>query len=387
MEKNYTYRSTKKSNIIEFVYKSKLVEEHKNKNYDYSKFIYINNRTAGIIICPIHGEFLQNPHNHLAGYGCTKCGTRSNKEEFIQKANIVYGKDIENYDFSKTIYIDSKKLVTIICIKHNVEFEQTPNRFLQGHGCKICSGNKSNKEEFIKKSNLIEQHKNKNYDYGKFIYIDDSTKGIIICPIHGEFYITPNAHLNGIGCSECSRNKKSNIVEFIKMANLIHDNYFDYSLFIYINARTKGIIICPIHGKFEMTPDLHIRAGCGCRKCNKSKGELKIEQTLKKYDIKYISEKTFENCYDYNKLPFDFYLPKLNICIEYQGKQHYQIIKYFGGEKEFNIRKKHDEIKYLFCIQNNISLIQIPYTKLNNLEKFLLDKINYIIRKTKLSNI
>ena len=41
--------------------------------YDYSKFVYINSRTKGIIICPIHGEFLQTPSNHLAGQKCPKC--------------------------------------------------------------------------------------------------------------------------------------------------------------------------------------------------------------------------------------------------------------------------------------------------------------------------
>lgn len=46
---------------------------HNNK-YNYSKFNYKNSKTKGIIICPIHGEFEQDPPNHLAGKGCPECG-------------------------------------------------------------------------------------------------------------------------------------------------------------------------------------------------------------------------------------------------------------------------------------------------------------------------
>ena len=63
------------------------------------------------------------------------------------------------------------------------------------------------------------------------------------------------------------------------------------------------------------------------------------------------------------RLPFDFYLPDYNTCIEYQGEQHYRAIDYFGGEDEFLIRKKHDEIKSEYCKQHKINLIIIPYNK------------------------
>lgn len=44
-------------------------------------------------------------------------------------------------------------------------------------------------------------------------------------------------------------------------------------------------------------------------------------------NIEYIKQKTFENCIDKRKLKFDFYLIKLNICIEFDGIQHYESIK------------------------------------------------------------
>lgn len=65
---------------------------------------------------------------------------------------------------------------------------------------------KSTREEFIRKAKLI--HGNK-YDYSKVVYVNNKTKVCIICPIHGEFWQTPNSHLSGCGCNDCkSENAK-----------------------------------------------------------------------------------------------------------------------------------------------------------------------------------
>jgi hypothetical protein len=54
-----------------FIKKSKL--SHRDK-YNYSKVNYTNNLTKITIICPIHGEFIQTPNNHLnQSQGCSKC--------------------------------------------------------------------------------------------------------------------------------------------------------------------------------------------------------------------------------------------------------------------------------------------------------------------------
>ena len=78
-------KSTKKLTIDIFVVRAN--KKH-NYKYDYSKFVYINCRTKSIIICPEHGEFLQNPHDHLKGKVCHKCsGTQlKNLEQFINEA-------------------------------------------------------------------------------------------------------------------------------------------------------------------------------------------------------------------------------------------------------------------------------------------------------------
>ena len=111
-------------------------------------------------------------------------------------------------------------------------------------------------EEFIKKAKEI--HGNK-YDYSKVEYKNTSTKVCIICPEHGEFWQTPNHHLQGHGCPKCKNEKirkrhTHNITIFIEKARKVHGDKYDYSKAEYINASTKVCIICPEHGEFWQTP-------------------------------------------------------------------------------------------------------------------------------------
>src|ERR1035437_4265917 len=86
----------KKFTTEEFIQKARKVHGDK---YDYSKTIYIKALDKTIIICPIHGKFLQAPHSHLRGDGCPKCGGtgKFTTEDFIQKAREVHG---NKYDYS-----------------------------------------------------------------------------------------------------------------------------------------------------------------------------------------------------------------------------------------------------------------------------------------------
>lgn len=93
----------------------------------------------------------------------------------------------------------------------------------------------------------------------------------IICPIHGEFRKSLSHHLRGQGCQKCSnKNKYITTEEFIEKARNSHANRYDYSKFIYINAKTKGIIICTEHGEFNQAPSNHL-SGCGCPRCKNKK--------------------------------------------------------------------------------------------------------------------
>lgn len=102
--------------------------------------------------------------------------------------------------------------------------------------------------------------------------------------------------------------------------------------------------------------------------CNKSKGENKIINFLTKNSIKFISQKRFKDCKNKRPLPFDFYLPDLNLCIEYDGQQHFRAFSKFGGDKALYRTVKNDQIKNKYCKNNNINLERISYKKFDKLE-------------------
>lgn len=187
-----------RKNKEEFV--KNAIKIHGNK-YSYDKFVYVNNKTKGIITCPIHGDFLMRPDKHLwQKRGCSKCngGIKLSTEEFIRRAKEIHG---DKYDYSKVVYENIHKEVLIGCPIHGF-VPQSPVSHLNGHGCKYCGGSLPlNTELFVERSKQV--HGNK-YDYSKVEYTNNRTKVCIICPKHGEFWQTSEHHLNGVGCPFCN---------------------------------------------------------------------------------------------------------------------------------------------------------------------------------------
>lgn len=106
--------------------------------------------------------------------------------------------------------------------------------------------------------------------------------------------------------------------------------------------------------------------GYGCPICNESKGEKTIREWLIENNKKYESQYKFKNCIDKGKLPYDFYLKEYNMCIEYQGEQHYFPVDFAGKGEQWSKNsfleiKRRDGIKKDYCKNNNIILLCIPY--------------------------
>lgn len=301
-------------------------------------------------------------------------------EEFILKANLVH---FNGYDYSLTKYSDTHSNVEIICSKHGI-FKQRPLNHLSGQGCPVCGEilRRKNKtltfEMFVNRANNV--HLNK-YDYSNVVYVNAQTKIIILCLEHGEFKQVPNSHLNGKGCPICGMknradNKRLGNVNFINKSKKTHGELYDYSLANYITAHQKVKIICHKHGIFEQKPSNHIWNKQGCPVCKESKGEKKIGEILNKLNVLYVKGKTFQNCVGKKrKLPFDFYLLKQNLVIEYDGRHHFEIINAFGGKRRFEEIRQNDIIKNEFLLKNNINLIRISYRQYDNLEKIICERI------------
>lgn len=232
------------------------------------------------------------------------------------------------------------------------------------------------KINFIKKANFIFNNK---FDYSKVNYINNKTKVEIICPIHGSFETTPHSHLRSkYGCKKCSfearsKNNAKGKEDFIKDAIKIHLNKYDYSLVDYVNNRTEVNIVCPEHGSFYQLPYVHLR-GCGCPICAESHGEKEIKKILNEFEIEYITQ--YEISIDKSINPsgiakIDFYLPKFNTFIEYNGKQHYQKCCWTG--RTFEKQMERDNAVREYCKNNNIKLIEIKYNE--SITKILTDHI------------
>jgi hypothetical protein len=173
--------------------------------YDYSLVDYVNSGTKVKIICPIHGEFEQQPSGHLTGNGCPKCVTHKNftQEMAINSFIEVHG---DKYDYSLVDYKNSHTKINIICtVDNHGVFKQAPNRHTFGAGCPKCANNyRFTEEEII--SRFIEKNGDK-YDYSLVKYKNAHTKIKIICPTHGVFKQTPNCHSIGHGCPTCNESK------------------------------------------------------------------------------------------------------------------------------------------------------------------------------------
>jgi len=327
--------------------------------YDYSLVEYINSRTKIKIICPIHGVFEQTPNSHMRGQGCLFCYLENKKmllQDFIKKSIEIHG---NKYDYSLVEYKGANIKVKIICPVHGI-FLQTPSSHLQNRGCKKCGikNNTYTRDEIIDIFNNL--HKNF-YDYSLVEYFGCFIKIKIICPIHGIFEQSPNNHLNGCGCKKCKDDmKKINKKIFSEKSNKIHRNFYDYSLVDYKNNYTKVEIICPIHGVFKQKPNSHMN-GQGCPSCKETKGEKYIKNYLIENNIYFIKQYRFNDCRNIYPLPFDFYLPEYNMCIEYDGEQHFKSVKQFGGDEGLKETIKRDKIKTDYCLENNINLIRIVY--------------------------
>jgi hypothetical protein len=281
------------------------------------------------------------------------------------------------YSFEDSFYKNIRTNIKVKCKKHGF-FHKKPSLMLYNNqGCQKCGLEKRsrvNKNNFIELIGRFNQIHNYKYDYSKSNYIKNNKNIVITCPIHGEFEQRPDNHLSGSGCRKCGLENMSNIkkyskTDFIEKANQIHNYLYNYKKVEYIDSKTKVLIICKKHGEYEQYPVYHL-SGSGCPKCFRSKGEKAISESLKKWNIKYIEQHIFNDCV-YNKpLKFDFYLPEYNICIEYDGEQHFNVKEHWGGEIEFEKIKKRDKIKNEYCMNNNIGLIRISY--LENIEEKLI---------------
>lgn len=261
------------------------------------------------------------------------------------------------------------------------DFEISWNAVKNGQGCPICGRLNGN----IKRRNTIEyvrtEFEKKDLILISTKYINNESNLDYICKHHkdkGIQKISYGSLISAKGCYYCAKeiqilSQTKTQEQFLsEIKHVFGDRYTVIGQ--YQNSRIHIEMFCnKCNESFFMTPN-HLLEGHGCANCRISRGEERIKLILLNYGVVFIQQYKFSDCKNKRCLPFDFAIFKdeqLYCLIEYQGIQHYKPVETFGGYEQFVSQKLVDNIKKQYCLNNNIKLIEIPYTQYNDIEKIL----------------
>lgn len=320
---------------------------------------YVDAKTKIFHRCLIDGnEWMASPDNILHGKGCPVCG-RLMTIQGSTKTHEQYVIDAERVNPNIDVigrYETAHVKILHRCKIDGYEWLITPNDVLNGYGCPLCAGNmqlttSTFKDKMSKINNDIEILGD---------YYNNKTKILCRCKIDGyEWNALPTNLIQGRGCPLCGGTLQKTHDEYVENVDKINQNIEVVGR--YINVRTPILHKCKIDGCKWMAKPNNILSGRGCPICNQSHGERQVATFLDNCNIKYIRQYSFSDCVDKKPLPFDFYLPHYNVCIEFDGIQHFESVEIFGGYETFQITQHHDTIKTNYCLYNNITLLRIAY--------------------------
>ena len=299
--------------------------------------------------------------------------SRKSPEEFKRELAEMF----PNYTLLDT-YTTNDAHVRVLCTLDNTEFTGTPHSLLEGHGCPECARRFQHRRthtEFI--DEMAERYPKIEV---RSQFTNCATKVSFACLVCGyEWTAVPNTLLNTCrsnGCPKCCG--KARVMEPEMVERLAKNNSQIEYLYGYTSMVKKAWFRCKECGNEWHAFVNNILRGRSCPVCGESYGNARIRAYLDSHGIGYIPEYKFDDCKNERPLPFDFYLPDRNCCIEYDGEQHFTPVRFGNYDQQTAERKmrecqRRDTIKNQYCIDHNIMLIRIPYTEFNKIEE-LLDK-------------
>lgn len=380
----------------------KIQEKCRQINLEYISFYqgtYCGDKATIVqFICPAHKDkgVQEKDWEHFRKLkkGCVFCTGRHKTTEDFKKEIYAKQPDIEilnEYTGSATqnrIYCKCK-----IC---GYEWDTAPASLRNGSGCPQCAIEKRRKngrikfqEKFIKDLKTVQPNLKVLSNYNgthKFIKCK--------CLIHNiEWESIPANLLNDTShCPECTKEKG-----FKKVADRHNDFVDKLSNFRqdievlenYIGYHKKILCKCKKHNEhFYASPATLFDGHSSCPSCQSDEGKMShgerlILKFLNYNNIPYIYEHIFDDCKNILPLRFDFFLPKHNMCIEYDGEQHFRPVIFrenFNGEaeKQYFDCVKRDRIKNDYCEKNGITLIRIPYWERKNITQILEEHIRHL---------
>lgn len=200
-------------------------------------------------------------------------------------------------------------------------------------------------------------------------------------PEHGEFKkrFTDVKNQNQ-GCPYCGH---QNLIESRRKDVSYYQKFVEDAGYEFVDIKynhrdeghTEVYYICPKHREYGVQKKTAVKFTLqgGCPHCSSSRGEKLIHAYLRKNNIDFVPQKTFDKLVGVGGgcLSYDFYIPSLNLLIEFQGIQHEKPIDIFGGETQFAVQREHDLLKRQFATNNNIELLEVWYYDIENIDQIL----------------
>lgn len=267
-------------------------------------------------------------------------------------------------------YVRAKNKIIVQCNIDQHIWYPTYDNFRRGmSACPKCMGNPraTESERLAQIANICSQ---KNYTFLGFTTPTNNEERRMRIRCNADYYEWEVTYKNLVkrntGCPKCVGLNKKTQDEALQLIQekCITKNYTFISFVEggYKNVDSRILVRCNKH-KHEWSVKFSnfTSQDNGCPICKESKSEALIRQYLTDHNIQYIPQKTFSNCKNIKTLPFDFYLPDHNACIEYDGQHHFKRFSFEKDDKAFKIRQKNDAIKTHYCAVHKIKLLRISY--------------------------
>jgi hypothetical protein len=290
------------------------------------------------------------------------------------KDPITFKKEIFNLVGNEYSLLSPYKCSSLkVKMKHNKcnnVYYVRPNDFLRGGRCPYCNGNKAKHKTTDQfKREVYKKVGNEYTVLGN--YINRSTPILMRHNKCGrEYLVEPGNFLYHSRCKECRYEDKRLSIKEVKyrIKERLGSSYelVKYPGNVFRKTLIKHTLCGTIFG--VRLDDVWFKRS-GCPVCRESRGEDYIREYLNTKGYKFEFQKSFIKLRDKNPLFYDFYIPSLNVLIEYQGTQHY-MPKNFGGYSKdiaihrLKIQKYHDELKRDFAKKNG-KILLTPSYKLN----------------------
>lgn len=379
-------------NIVKNIYFKRIIEECNTKGYVFLMYetpenVYINDKTKLKLYCPkckqtwnscSFGHFVRDHR------GCPNCNKQkkitqeeANKRILDQCIKLNY--EFLGYNNNSNTYQNTETKLILKCnqcgeIWKSTTFHNFCSKDRKSHVCnkKTCNFSKR-KEQYSKhlEKQLI-QEINSTIDTEKYTLQDiNASKGkynaklTFKCSLCGEnftyTYKSFNKQKERLRCKNCQRHLKftnEEATEKIKQkCEELSLTFVDFLTpnGLYFNRYTKLRLLDnktnkEITTSFKNLMERH-------ESTNFWSLEQDIKDNLLKENIDFNQEQTFPWLKYKNVLRLDFFLPKYNIAIECQGRQHFESVKDFGGDYQFQETQKRDKIKKELCEQHGIKLL------------------------------